>query len=238
MGFLSKLRDRFQDGSAAPPPGATWAPPDPSSAASPYTLVLPRTVNVVGLFARGPHLGVVHDLYSPGSHGWGSVHFAAQLVPEPKNEHDRNAIAIVAAGGVCGYLSRAEAVEFGPLVRQTIKRHEAATVAAELVGVDELSVMGLEPAKATPMDLLSIARCLDVIYDGGEIYETENDAASLDVRVEPTKTGWKIGTVYWEDNEAKWLAKQLRKHGYTASAREGDNWTVSISKYEPPAPKP
>lgn len=222
---------RNKDTQAATPESAqSWAPP------TPYTLTLPRTLNVVGLFAHREHLNLVHERHG-GQHGWGSVKLTAQLVPEPTNPYDSNAIAVAADGGVCGHLSKADAVEFRQWVRQAIKSQRIASVAAELVGVDDLVVMALEPARATPMDLVSIARCIEVIYDGGEIFETEKDAASLDVRISQTKAGWKIGTVYWDDSEAKWLAKQLRKHGYSTSARDSDGaWAVTVTRYDPPTP--
>ena len=43
-------------------------------------------------------------------------HMAA-LVPEPRNRYDRNAISIRVGGQVVGYLSREDAVAYGPVVR-------------------------------------------------------------------------------------------------------------------------
>ena len=41
----------------------------------------------------------------------------AALVPEPENPHDPNAIKVTIGGTLVGYLSRDDAVRYGPAVR-------------------------------------------------------------------------------------------------------------------------
>lgn len=55
-----------------------------------------------------------------GSEEWDEVCVKADalLVPEPSNRYDANAIQVQVRGHVVGYLSRTDAVAYGPLVRR------------------------------------------------------------------------------------------------------------------------
>ena len=57
----------------------------------------------------------------------------AELVPEPTNPHDENAIQVVVAGSVVGYLSREDAMRYGPGVR-LLREHDLRLVCKAVLG--------------------------------------------------------------------------------------------------------
>jgi HIRAN domain len=58
-------------------------------------------------------------------------------VPEPENPHDANAIAVrLEEGGTVGYLSRADAVAYGPLLAQCAARGGTGVSEGVILGGD------------------------------------------------------------------------------------------------------
>ena len=119
VGIFSKRKVEQPSGAAAP-----WGPPVVAAATVQprRTVELPRCVQVVGEYYRRDHLNSIM-MAEPSAAGvdgqrYGVADLVAQLVPEPKNEYDSNAVAVRVAGGLCGYLSRADAVEFGRIIAQ------------------------------------------------------------------------------------------------------------------------
>jgi hypothetical protein len=70
---------------------------------------------------------------TPDERGY-RAHITAQLVPEPLNPYDRNAIRVEIGGRLVGYLSREEAIEFADLVDTAIRGRGAARCAALICG--------------------------------------------------------------------------------------------------------
>lgn len=59
----------------------------------------------------------------------------AVLVPEPGNEHDPNAVQVLVDGCLVGYLSREDAVLYGPGLRSLMASHESwIALAGQIVG--------------------------------------------------------------------------------------------------------
>ena len=58
----------------------------------------------------------------------------AELVPEPTNPYDRNAIKVTIDGTCVGHLSRQDAVTLGPAVREAIKRQGSGMCRAVIAG--------------------------------------------------------------------------------------------------------
>ena len=58
----------------------------------------------------------------------------AELVPEPDNEHDPNAICVHINGRCVGYLSRRDAVEMGPAIVDGIEAQGTGMVRAVIAG--------------------------------------------------------------------------------------------------------
>lgn len=58
----------------------------------------------------------------------------AVLVPEPDNPHDANAVRVEIDGRKVGYLPRAEAVAYGPMLRTLADRGRAAAAEAVVAG--------------------------------------------------------------------------------------------------------
>lgn len=58
----------------------------------------------------------------------------AALVPEPDNPHDPNAVMVQIDGRLVGYLARADAVAYGPLVRGIAARGRTAVAEAVVAG--------------------------------------------------------------------------------------------------------
>ena len=71
-----------------------------------------------------------------GSVRWEDVHceVTAALVPEPSNKHDSNAIQIQIEGKVVGYLSRGDAIEYGPLVQRLASEGKVGACKAVIAG--------------------------------------------------------------------------------------------------------
>lgn len=66
----------------------------------------------------------------------GEVRFetTAALVPEPGNPHDPNAVRVEVDGRLVGYLPRAAAVAYGPVVRAPAERGRTAVCDAMVAG--------------------------------------------------------------------------------------------------------
>jgi hypothetical protein len=58
----------------------------------------------------------------------------AELVPEPENPHDPNAVKVMIDGRQVGHLSRADAVELGPAIVAARKLEGGGLVRAMIVG--------------------------------------------------------------------------------------------------------
>lgn len=58
----------------------------------------------------------------------------AELVPEPTNEHDPNAIMVQIEGRCVGYLSRSDARTFGPAVIEGVRRQGTGMCRAYIAG--------------------------------------------------------------------------------------------------------
>ena len=76
-----------------------------------------------------------------GSDGRGVVRHEceAALVPEPDNPHDPNAVMVRIDGRLVGYLSRADAVAYAPLVAGIAARGRTAVAEAMVAGRGEES---------------------------------------------------------------------------------------------------
>jgi hypothetical protein len=61
-------------------------------------------------------------------------HCVAELVPEPTNPYDRNAIKVTIDGACVGHLSRQDAVTLGSAVREAIKRQGSGMCRAVIAG--------------------------------------------------------------------------------------------------------
>lgn len=61
-------------------------------------------------------------------------HCTAELVPEPTNPYDRNAIKVTIDGVCVGHLSRQDAVTLGPAIRAAIKRQGSGACRAVIAG--------------------------------------------------------------------------------------------------------
>jgi hypothetical protein len=61
-------------------------------------------------------------------------HCTAELVPEPTNPHDRNAIKVTINCACVGYLSRQDAVTLGPAIRAAIKHQGNGACRAVIAG--------------------------------------------------------------------------------------------------------
>ena len=61
-------------------------------------------------------------------------HCMAELVPEPTNSYDRNAIKVTIDGDCVGYLSRQDASTLGPVVRKAVKQQGNGMCRAVIAG--------------------------------------------------------------------------------------------------------
>jgi HIRAN domain len=88
-------------------------------------------VNVVGESNYQPAIRKACG-WKPGT----DTHFEcfAELVPEPTNLHDPNAVRVDINGTCVGYLSRADAVELGPAIREALSEHGSGLVRAVIAG--------------------------------------------------------------------------------------------------------
>lgn len=98
----------------------------------PISLSGDRSVDVVG---ESHHQAALLDL-AGGVRHYGGVELeaVADLVPEPENRYDRNAVAVKIGGLVVGHLSREDAVDYRALVDERIALDGAATCPARIVG--------------------------------------------------------------------------------------------------------
>lgn len=58
----------------------------------------------------------------------------AELIPEPSNRYDPNAVRVDIDGACVGYLSRADAVELGPAISEALGEHGSGLVRAVIAG--------------------------------------------------------------------------------------------------------
>lgn len=61
-------------------------------------------------------------------------HCMAELIPEPTNPYDRNAIKVTIDGACVGYLSRQDAVRLGGAIREAVKRQGSGMCRAVIAG--------------------------------------------------------------------------------------------------------
>lgn len=74
---------------------------------------------------------IAGDALRRGEH----VAFTALLVPEPRNPHDPNAIAVIADGhGPVGYFARRDAVRYRAMAEELLRRGAIAVCEAFLTG--------------------------------------------------------------------------------------------------------
>jgi len=88
-------------------------------------------VNVVGESNYQPTIREACG-WEPGT----DTHFEcfAELVPEPTNRYDPNAVRVDINGACVGYLSRADAVELGPAISEALSDHGSGLVRAVIAG--------------------------------------------------------------------------------------------------------
>lgn len=88
-------------------------------------------VNVVGESNYQPAIRKVCG-WEPGT----DTHFEcfAELVPEPTNRYDPNAVRVDIDGACVGYLSRADAVELGSAISEALAEHGSGLVRAVIAG--------------------------------------------------------------------------------------------------------
>jgi HIRAN domain len=83
--------------------------------------------------------------------------FLAELVDEPENPHDANAIAVHAEGQVVGYLPRGQAAGYRPVFDELRRRgYAAASCQAKLVGgTDDKPSFGVTLRLSDPQECLN-----------------------------------------------------------------------------------
>lgn len=88
-------------------------------------------VNVVGESNYQPAIREACG-WKPGT----DTHFEcfAELVPEPTNRYDPNAVRVDIDGACVGYLSREDAVELGPAISEALAEHGSGLVRAVIAG--------------------------------------------------------------------------------------------------------
>lgn len=94
-------------------------------------VVSEEMVNVVGESNYQPAIRKACG-WEPGT----DTHFEcfAELVPEPTNRYDSNAVRVDIDGACVGYLSRADAVELGPAINEALAEHGSGLVRAVIAG--------------------------------------------------------------------------------------------------------
>ena len=81
----------------------------------------------------------------------GETTTTVQLLPEPLNKHDRNAVAVWAETGQIGYLPRDEAKRYAPVLMELVARGWTPQVAARVWAADRSSEYG--PGASVRVDL-------------------------------------------------------------------------------------
>jgi hypothetical protein len=124
MRFLSRRRSSTVLASPVPPPGARQTA-DLSGHAR------------VGIVGESHYQDELARIAGPKQPGGVHLETTAVLLPEPENPFDANAIAVhVLGGGKVGYLSREDAVDYGPLVRRNTRSDAVAACEAIILGAD------------------------------------------------------------------------------------------------------
>lgn len=128
MGFLNKL---IGGPSAAPQPAPSVPTVGPSWIQR-RTLMPGVTYDIVGEASYQDALlqlagGCTHD-------GPVRRHFTAQVVREPKNKYDRNAVAVLIGGRCVGYIPANQATRWHPVIDQLAAAGLPATCHAHLTG--------------------------------------------------------------------------------------------------------
>jgi hypothetical protein len=88
-------------------------------------------VDVVGESHYQPAIRAACD-WKPGTDTL--FHCMAELVPEPTNPYDRNAIKVMIDGECVGHVSRQDAVTLGPAIREALKRQGNGMCRAVIAG--------------------------------------------------------------------------------------------------------
>jgi collagen type III alpha len=65
---------------------------------------------------------------------WSEAKAVAQLVPEPKNKYDRNAVQVLIYGAVVGYLPKEDAARYAPVLSKIVAQGWLPQVAARVLG--------------------------------------------------------------------------------------------------------
>ncbi len=90
-----------------------------------------RLVNVAG---ESHYQEALREVSGAGAGGEVRVACTAVLASEPDNPHDPYAVAVRVEGRLIGYLPRAEALAYGPLVREVEERGRAPACEAMIAG--------------------------------------------------------------------------------------------------------
>ena len=94
-------------------------------------VVREEMVNVVGESNYQPAIRKACG-WEPGTDT--SFECFAELVPEPTNRYDPNAVRVDIDGACVGYLSRADAIELGPAISEALAEHSSGLVRAVIAG--------------------------------------------------------------------------------------------------------
>jgi hypothetical protein len=129
-----------------------------------------------------------------------------------------------------------------PLVRDAIAKHGVANTPARIQVLDTFYTVTLAWEMAGPMSAYIIQSQVDAICDewvARDELEVVDDSfmdSVGSVRLQRRPYGWRLFDASWFDDdteEAKWLAKQLRKLGYKATVgSEGGHPGVKITAHE------
>lgn len=145
-------------------------------------------------------------------------------------------------GQVVAVIGEAQYPYLRPLVRDAIAQHGVANTNARIKVLDTFFTITLAWEMAGPMSAYTIQNHVDAICDewvardeAGEVEDEYLDSPGS-VRLQRRPYGWRLFEASWFDDDteqAKWLAKQLRKLGYKATVgSEGGNPGIKITAHE------
>lgn len=227
MGILDSFRRKPTtnpgSGQPLPPPQATQRIGYQLPATWPETptLRLGRTIEAVGeSYYPSAYPAALDGAATPHS-------LVAVLLPEPHNEHDAQAVAIILAGHKAGHLSRDDARAFRPQIDDAITTYGCAAVPARIVGGDGRWGVYLDPADgALPYGRQAIEAAL---YAAGFVNYDE-DQAGFGIYHDPDG-GFSVWNGGDDPDEAAEQAKVLRAAGFQArvQARQGGGKKVKVS---------
>lgn len=108
----------------------------------PTFLIGGRLVNVAG---ESHYQEALRAIVGAASEGEPQVRHATEavLAPEPENPHDANAVLVTIDGHKVGYLPRAEAAAYGPMLKALADRGRAGAAEAVVAGRTDASASNL-----------------------------------------------------------------------------------------------